>query len=148
MKKQEVFDIIINKQQELVAELEKSYKSYLEEADIDENETKDLDDMSHQDVATDMRNRAYEQYINANNDLEALQRFQQSSRDTATSGAMVETEDKIFILGIAFKSIDEKVKKEIFGVSSLSPAYQEMEGKKKGDSFTLGKQQYKIKSIS
>lgn len=139
--------------QQLIADLEKSvaiFENSIEGlkglSDLDENSTKDPEDLSNQNVSKDMEMRYNVQLEKARHDLIAVQQLLSRQNDSIAPGSLVETDKKWFFVGISNPAIkiDDK---ELICFSTSAPVYRLVEGKKPGDSFKLGKDAYRIRNI-
>lgn len=147
MDRKSILQLIINAQKEMVENLEQSVNSYAVEADIDESDGSiNPSDLSNQSTAKDMQLRLELTLSGALNELEKIKQFEDVQSETAIAGSIVETENKLFFLGSGITKLMIK-EKELLGVSIDAPAYNEIFGKKKGDSFTLANTAYKILDV-
>lgn len=146
MNKDEVLQTISGQLQANVDELRESLEGYRESADIDEGDTKDMEDFSQQSEQKEMQYRMQIQLDQAEAGLARLLEFSGTSLDEAIAGALVETDQNWFFLGVSFPAIPVNGK-DILGLSTESPAYLAMLSLKAGDSFGVGNMDYKIKKI-
>ncbi len=146
MNKKQKLQFLIDQQQLAINELRSSMEDFKADADMDEDDTKDPEDFSQQTVAKEAEMRLRQQLLRAENDLALLERFATESFNTVQAGALIETETYWFLAGISLGGYESK-KTDIHCVSVGSPAYEAILGKKVGDSFTLGNNQYLIKDI-
>lgn len=138
---------------QLLADLEKSVATFEERiqelkgvSDLDENSTKDPEDLSNQNVSKDMEMRYNVQLQQAKNDLTAVRQLSEKKNDTIAPGSLIETSQKWFFVGISSPAIDINGK-ELICFSTSAPIFSTLEGKKAGDSFKLGKDTYTISRI-
>ena len=87
------------------------------------------------------------QYDQAKSSLIRLHDLAGKDHAQAEAGALLETDKGWFFLGLPLASISVDGK-ELLGISTESPAFASIRGKKAGDSFTLGKNTYTITSVS
>ncbi|MCC6286970.1 MAG: hypothetical protein IT249_03725 [Chitinophagaceae bacterium] len=137
----------------VIAKLKQNAKSFTSNlntlntnADLDENATIDIDDRSQQDEATDIKNRLQEPLAAMENSIDAVKSFTNTVRKEISQGALAETKDTYFLIGVAVPPMEVNGKK-LVGVALDAPAYTTLFGKRKGDSFTLGNKTYKILSV-
>lgn len=116
-------------------------------ADIDESDTIDPEDLSHQTESIELKNLFQQQLIKAENDLDVLKKIDFSAKDSAIPGALISTENFHFFLGYASVPFDFEGKR-IVGVSVESPIYPEIKGKKAGDTFSFSEKNYTIIEIN
>lgn len=146
MDKVKVKQHIVKIQAAVVADLEKAFSRDLASADIDETETKDPEDYSHQTELNEMARTQELRLQRSKLDLRYIEDLPLEKNDLVEEGALVETETYHFYIGIAvhpFK-IDGK---QIAGISMESPIYRAMQGRTEGESFTYNDNRYTIKSI-
>lgn len=147
MDKKEIIQQILEAQNEVVNNLEKSVNSYKSEADIDENDGSiDPEDLSNQTTAKDMQLRMDLALSGAKVELERIKQYVDVQSDKAIAGSIVETKDKFFFLGSGITNLDVK-NKELLGVSIDAPAYNEIFGKQKGDTIQLGTNSFEILGV-
>ncbi|MGI9527934.1 MAG: hypothetical protein ACR2MS_12575 [Weeksellaceae bacterium] len=144
--RKEILDVIIDKQKELIQNLIQSLETYNSNTDLDEESTIDLDDQSHQADTQDLKIEMNQKLQMEQNDLKAIQSLRLRESDEVREGAVIETKDNIYFVGFAFSPIKHKGK-NIFGISTLAPAYQLNQGKKKGDTLILGNTETIIENI-
>lgn len=78
--------------------------------------------------------------------LHAMQLHQDDPHDRVELGSIVVTDKNTFYVSASIESFTVNGKK-MFGLSTKTPLYQAMEGKKAGDSFSFGKTTYHIREI-
>lgn len=144
--REEILNAIISGQEELVENLHKSIATYESTTDLDEHDTIDLDDQSHQVDIQDMEQEIRHKLKMEINDLKHIKSLRCKETNQVKEGAVIETEKAIFFVGFAFAPLDFKDKK-ILGISLAAPAFHANEGKKEGEQLILGNTQQKILSI-
>ena len=147
MDKKKAIQLLIEQQEIAIAELGKAMQRYKNDADIDEDATKDPQDFSNQTVSKEAERRVAQQINRAEEDKATLERFMDEAYNTVQSGALIETDKQLFLAGIAMGGFDSSVI-DVLCISADSPAYELVAGKKAGDSFTLGDNEYKITKVS
>ncbi len=147
MDKKKAIQLLIEQQDIAILELSKTMERYRSDADIDEDATKEPQDFSNQTVSKEAELRVTQQIRRAEEDKETLKRFAGENYDTVQSGALIETDKQLFLVGIALGGFDSNVI-DVLCISADSPAYEIVAGKKEDDSFTLGDKEYKIKNVS
>lgn len=145
-KRELVIASIIEHQEQVIKDFETLLEQYRSSADIDEEDTKDVEDLSRQEVASDMANSLEVQLVQAENDLKLLKNMDTRVTETVTQGSIVVTEDYKFFISIANHGFEVKGE-EFIGLALDAPIYSFMRGKKKGDSFSFNKKEYVIKDI-
>ena len=146
MKKQEIINRIIEEQKEIIKDLEKVIDLYKTTSDIDEDNTLDPEDFSHQAEAQEMKLRHEQRLIGEKQKLNFLESALQIDADSAKSGALIETDPYYIFIGLSSHPIKMEAK-EILSISEKAPVAQELLGKQVGDSFTIGDRTLEIKDI-
>jgi hypothetical protein len=146
MNKAKLQEKIIEIQTLIVSELKEKIDSSLSMIDIDETDTIDPEDLSHQSESLEMKN-LFEQKLNkAQIELDTLLHMDFSEKNEAIPGALVTTENFHFLIGFAAIPFEFEGKR-IVGVSIDSPIYPEIKGKVVGDRFSYSDNNYKILAI-
>lgn len=114
--------------------------------DIDETDSNDLGDYSHQDEIAEMNGLMDLQLEKAENEKLKLRSIDFSTKTKIGVGAIVRTDRFTFIIGIATLSFDVDGI-QCVGISLDAPIYAIMKDKKVGESFSFAGNNYKIKSI-
>ncbi len=144
--KEEIKNKLIELQKKMIAEFEEKVQDVHSMVDIDEEDTHDPEDFSHQYEAGEMEQLVKSQLYRAKEKLNDLQNMSIEPSSIVESGAIVETDKRNFVIGFSSTpfEIDEK---EFVGISKGAPVYAAMDGKKVGDSFEVGGTNYTIKNI-
>lgn len=141
MKRVNVLKLIIQKQEEVIENIEQSVLIYKADADLDEEDTMDPDDFSHQSESKDMQLR-FEQHLKEENQkLKVLQ----SELDEGNSLQFIESENYIILLGLSIPLF--KYNKSIIGISEDAPIYSSLRKLTKGDELKLGNTTEKVEDI-
>jgi len=85
----------------------------------------------------------------ANEELDLLNRLKKSedlTRDEVKLGAAVETDKGMFFVSASIEQFQVDGR-EMVGLSTKSPLYLAMEGKRKGDTFTYNNTTYRISDV-
>ena len=146
MNKEKLQHTLITIQQKAVLDIKERISSSQSMVDIDETDTVDPEDLSHQSESAEMRNLFQVQLRKAEEDLGTLMNLDFSEKDTVAPGALVRTEKFNFLIGHTSVPFDFEGY-HIVGVSVDSPIYPEMKGKRKGDSFSYSGNSYIIQEI-
>lgn len=137
---------LINQQELVIKELEEKINVAHSMVDIDESDTIDPEDRSHQYESGEMENLVKTQLQKAKADFETLKNLDFGTKTIVEPGAFVQTEKFNFIVGFPVVPFDFG-EMHIVGISQASPIYQFMTGKKVNDSFEFGGKHYTIKAI-
>lgn len=133
-------------QQKVIDDLEQAFNRDLVSADIDENETKDPEDYSHQQELNQMARTFELRLNNSRNEMAYLKDLSTEALDTVGEGALVETEQYHFYISIPTNPFKFEGR-TVVGISNEAPIYKAMRGKKEGDAFSFGDKTYKIVSV-
>ncbi len=147
IEKKRIIQLIINRQQMVVADLKKSIESYKEAADLDEEATRDMDDFAQQNENKETQLRLEQQLSSAQTDMDVLEFYADSNYDSVQAGALLQTDSLYFLIGLSLGAFEDKTLTVQF-VSTGSPAYDSLVGKKVNDHFKLGNTDYKILAIA
>src|SRR4030095_6524237 len=146
MNKEEVLQAVTRHMESNIKDLNQSLADYEAASNLDESDTIDPEDFSQQSEGKEMQYQVKSQLDREQASLSQLKEFSGKKHTVAKSGALIETDKNWFLMGISFPSL--KVDgKELLGISPESPAYNVLNGKSKGESFTLGKNNYSILNI-
>lgn len=145
--KKAIYLKLIKKQEKIVSEIEETIQMRTKEADMEENETIDMEDYSHQDENHSLVLALKEQLAAAQTELDDLREYENSSNDQLERGALVETEDAYFVVGPSVRRIQYE-DKDVISISDQSTVYKNNEGAKKGDELKTNNASFKILSIS
>ena len=145
--KEELFKQLISEQEAIVEQLEKAQKRETSDADLEEGATIDPDDQSHQTQSTDMAT-FYEDMQGDNKAMILeLKSTMTLTKSVVEHGALVETENLLFVIGIPVTSTSFQGRK-VVGVSPRSPVFLQNENRTSADHFLLNERSLVIISIS
>ena len=144
--KKEVIELVIEQQNKLVEHLKTAVDELHTGADIDEEDTIDPEDFSHQTETGDMMLRMKQQLAEAQRDLEQIHNLDQDPSEHVQAGTLVQTDKMNFLVCIPTKPFDFKGKKTL-GISTEAPLYKAMLNKVKGDKFTFGDDEYTVENV-
>lgn len=116
-------------------------------ADIDEESVRDREDFSHQNEATDLKSAFKSRLGPVKAGLEYLGRHADLKSTTSEEGSILVTENLIIYLGLSFENIERDKQKDIIGISTKAPIYNDLVGLKAGDTFKMGEQNATVQSI-
>lgn len=146
MNKSAIIETISAQLKRNMDELIISLDNYETTSDLDENDTRDMEDLSQQDESKEIQRQLQRQLTQAQETYAQLQELAGETVSSAKPGALVSTDKNLFYIGPSMASIPVG-DKELFCISSESPAFQVMRGKKAGDSFELANEKFEILSI-
>jgi len=147
MDKNEVIAKIIDEQNNVINSLKNSVSRYRIASDIDENDSIDPEDFSHQDEANEMQLRYEQMLIQAKNNLEILESYKSKNYTSIESGALIETEDLYLFVGISLQQFKLN-SKTVITISEQAPIYNSIKYKTIGEKIAIGMIQNTILSIS
>jgi len=147
MTKSEVLNTIIEQQNTIIRNLENSVSRYKTASDMDENDSIDPEDFSHQDEANEMQLRYEQMLIQAKKNLETLESYKTKKYTTIESGTLIETEDLYLFVGISLQQFKYN-EKSVITISEQAPIYNLIKDKSVGEKITLGTIENTILSIS
>jgi hypothetical protein len=147
MNKQLLFQYLIQGQEETIRDLREKIASSNGMVDVDETDTIDPEDLSHQTEAGEMKHLFEKQLFRKEVELEQLKNMNIEQKMLVEAGAYVSTEKFHFFVGHATMPFDFEGK-HIVGISVDSPIFPKMKGKYKGDSFSHAGNDYTILDIS
>ncbi|TXI85766.1 MAG: hypothetical protein E6Q37_05700 [Crocinitomicaceae bacterium] len=146
MDKQALHAFLVESQQVIIRDLEEKIALDSSMADIDENDTIDPEDLSHQAESATLKQLFTQKLAKAKADLANLEQVDFSAKTSALPGAVVSTEKFHFVLGYAAIPFEFE-NKTIVGVSVDSPIFPEIKGKQIGDVFAYSDNTYTIVEI-
>lgn len=146
MNKEGLIATLREQQISLVHEFQEKISTLHSLVDVDELDTLDPEDFSHQFESGEMEQLMRVHLKNAKHQLDALDSIDFSLKSTVREGACVVTDH--FTCIIAFASPPFKYDgKIIIGISKDSPIYAAMMGLKEGDQFNCGGNSHRILQI-
>ncbi|WP_018629696.1 hypothetical protein [Niabella aurantiaca] len=144
--KKEIMDAILKALEKDTTGIMQEIDTQESNADIDTEATADLDALSQRDQATDIYNLLRQSKETAENTVAIVKKYQNISRNDIGPGALIETTEHFFLVGVVLPPLDINDKK-VIGIPLDAPAYANLEGKKKGDEIHLGEADYLILSV-
>jgi hypothetical protein len=146
MNKEALKNMVIDQQVKIINELAEKIETTHSMVDIDESDTLDPEDFSHQHESGEIEQLMLTQLQKAKMDLEALRGIDFSAKSSVEPGAVVITEKFNFLIGFPSIPFDFDGL-HLVGVSKASPIYPFMTGKRSGESFKFGDKTYTITEI-
>lgn len=146
MDKQKFQNKLKEQQLAIIADIQEKIETMGTMADIDESDTIDPEDFSHQTESGELKVLFEQKLRKAQADLDAINKIDFSEKKSAETGAIVSTEKFNFFLGLAMVPFEFENKK-IVGVSTESSIFPVIQGKKIGDTFAHSDNQYTIIEI-
>ncbi len=146
MKKEHIKEKLFAMQENIIRELQEKVELTHTMVDIDEDDTIDPEDYSHQYESGEMEQLMRVQVNKAKRSLDLLKSIDFSQKTSIEPGAYVETNKFNFLIGFTTVPFDVDGK-HIVGISTESPIYPIMLDKKKGDKFSFSGVDYTINEI-
>lgn len=147
MNKNEIIKNIINEQNVVISTIENSVSRYKNASDIDENDSIDPEDFSHQDEAKEMQLRYEQILVQAKNNLDFLETYKNKETTKIELGSLIETEDLYIFIGISLQQFMLNGK-NVIAISEEAPIYNSIKEKTIGEKITIGTIENTIISIS
>ncbi|MFN6946183.1 MAG: hypothetical protein ACK4ND_14630 [Cytophagaceae bacterium] len=135
----------IDIQTEKVSTAKKAMDEAQQSANEGGNSTEEMTD-SFRETMQNTRDMYAKRYFEVLNELDVLKRIPVSGSKEVEPGAVIYTDMHSYYVSISLGSI-EYDGNNYFAISSLSPIYKIMEGKKKGDTFIFRDKTVKIIDI-
>lgn len=146
MNKQLVKENLLAIQSQVINDLKERIQVNHEMVDLDENNTIDLDDFSHQDESANMRMLLTDQLERAKLIKSKIDSIDFGEKTQIEVGAVVKT--NLFSFVISIPTLPFQVEnKQYIGISTGAPIFSVMKGKKTGDTFNYANNQYKIEDV-
>ncbi|MCC2591258.1 hypothetical protein [Chryseobacterium sp. MFBS3-17] len=142
----EILSKILEEQYKVIDNLQHSVELYKKESDMDEDDTSDPDDYARQTEAKDMQLRFEKMLSKEKNDLLFVLAEKDKSHTEAEQGALIETDQNYFFLGVALPAFKFQGK-DVFCISPEAPIYGKIKGKKEGDALEMGNKTINITAI-
>lgn len=146
MEKQSIKNFLLEKQSRLVTELKEQTQTIHTMVDIDESDTIDPEDYSHQYESQEMEQMLKVQLNRAERGSEVLASLDITPKTKVETGAIIQTDSLNFFIGYPTIPFDMEGKRYV-GISAGSPIYTLMNGKRKGESFQYAGTSYNITNI-
>ena len=147
MNKAKLKERLLQMQELMLTEFKEKIQMTHSMVDIDEDDTHDPEDLSHQYESGELEELFKLQLHRAHRQLEELKHLDFDPKSCAEPGAIVHTDKRNFILGFSTVPFDLDGE-EYVGVSRSAPIYTSLQGKKVGQSFTFCGTDYLINSIN
>lgn len=144
--KAELKNKVIQMQQHIVGQLEEQVQTMREAADLDEDNTLDSEDYSHQGEYGEMMQHLGEQSRREQELLDAVKSLPIDAMDSVGPGALVETQDFTFFISIHTHPFQWEGF-NIMGLPTDAPLYALLRGKQAGDTVAFTDREYTIKTI-
>lgn len=147
MKRVDIITIIIEEQKVVIDSLEQTVERYKIASDLDEESTHDPEDFSQQTQAKDMQLRYEKMLKEANQSLAFLETELKEMHEKIEKGTLIETDKNFLFVGISVPVFTFE-DKEVVAFSDHAPVFQNIKGKNRGDTVTVGSNTLQIIDFS
>lgn len=138
---------LIEIQEQIINDLKERVNAHYELVDLDDNDTLDPEDYSHQNESSDMEQLLSQQLEKAKQDLAKINSIDFSNKTKIELGSVVQTNHFSFIIGVSTLPFQIE-NKNFIGISTNAPIYSAMIGKKENETFTYSNNSYHIVAIN
>lgn len=146
MNKIKILEQIVKEQSKTLANLTASIQKYKSASDMDEDDTLDPEDYSHQGEAREMKMRMEQLLLRESKNLEIIEKCLSIENEEVAFGALLDLDSKYLFVGVSIHPFSFEGK-EVYSISTEAPIFQLIKGKKVNELIELGTNSYKIKSI-
>ncbi|WP_392437081.1 hypothetical protein ACF3N7_09115 [Cruoricaptor ignavus] len=146
MTRKDIMQALMDEQQQIVERLAKRTDELDNAADLDEDDTIDPEDLSHQDELKQQQFGMEDVLAKANENLAILKSFENQEFTTVEEGSIVNLDEMIVFIGAAIPAVDFNGKK-LIGISSDAPLFTVVQGKTVGEKVKLGEKTAEILNI-
>ncbi len=147
MNKINIINSLIDEQKKIILTIEDSILRYKNASDLDENDSSDPEDFSHQDEAKDMQMRYEQMFIQTKNNLEFLAQCKNKICTSIETGALIETENLYLFIGISLPQFELNNKK-VISITEQAPIFNLIKEKSLGKKIVIGTTENTILAIS
>lgn len=146
MNKIKILEQIVKEQSKTLANLTASIQKYKSASDMDEDDTLDPEDYSHQGEAREMKMRMEQLLLKESKNLELIEKCLSIENEEVAFGALLDLDSKYIFVGVSIHPFSFEGK-EVYSISTEAPIFQLIKGKKVNELIELGTNSYIIKSI-
>jgi hypothetical protein len=146
MNKAVLQDKLVEIHRTIIGEIKEKIAASHNAIDIDESDTIDPEDLSHQSEEATLKLLYQKQLKQAEKEIQSIQKIDFSTKNKVEPGAFVETDALCFFIGSPVLPFEFEGKR-VIGISVDSPIMHEITGKGMHDSFSYNDKMYAIKAI-
>lgn len=129
-----------------LAHAREQYAEFIASARLDRTEPHEIDEISQATMAGDLA-EAFDQPVQEHSEkLAVLEEMEFGPCDSVREGAVVQLEDRWFVISISTARFDFDGK-TFMGISTAAPIYEDLEGSKAGDTVTFRDQKLKVGAV-
>ncbi|WP_162340240.1 hypothetical protein [Cyclobacterium salsum] len=146
--KKKVMEQAILTQEALVADFRNRIKELRDGEQQTQDQPFEYDQQGQEDESAIVINRMADELNFVIEELDFLKQMKTAANlfEEVTLGAIVKTDKMTFFPSVSIENF-EVDGENLFGISRKAPIYAEMEGKKKGDSFSMNDRSYTILDV-
>lgn len=144
--KQRIYEELKHQIELVILDIEQMLESIRKAKDLDEEDTRDIDDLARQDEDSNLHNSIELQLQKVLIKQNTLQSLDLTEKEAIFSGSVVITDQNNFFISVPNPEFDID-NTSFIGIGTDAPIYLFMKGKKKGDAFKYGKKIYTIKEV-
>ena len=146
MEKEKIKQTLIANQEQIISDIKERIKANFELVDLDENDTLDPEDYSHQNESSEIGQLLTSQLEKSKKELAKIISLDFSKKTKIEVGAIVQTNHFSFVIGVSTLPFQIE-NKNFIGISTDAPIYSATIRKKENDTFTYSNNSYHIVSI-
>ena len=146
MDKQKLKAALIKLEKHTIEDVSKEHDNYLHGNMLDQDDVVDLDDQSHHVESDEVTHQLDKQIDEHQHHLFTINNISFEDTDTVQPGAVVKVNGRSMVIAVAHPRFTYNGA-EFIGVSTESPIYQALRGKKAGDTVTLNNKELTIESL-
>jgi len=146
--KKKVMEQAIKYQEAIVSDFRTRIKELRDGEQQAQGDKFEYDQQGQEDESAIVINRMADELNFVVEELDFLKQMKTANNifDEVTLGAVVHTDKMTFFPSVSIENFDVEGE-SLFGISQKAPIYKEMQGKKKGDTFSLNDRTYKILDV-
>ncbi|MFT7611259.1 MAG: hypothetical protein ACI9J3_000201 [Parvicellaceae bacterium] len=146
MNKKEVKKLLIAEQKEVIENLKQEINDLHQGSDLDEDDTIDPEDFSHQAEISNIEMNLSQRLNSAKEQLSSIENLSDEPMNSIGPGALVESEHDLIYVSIAARSF-KYTDKPLFPISRDSPIYKKLLKLNVGDALVIGEEESVIQAI-
>ena len=147
MNKTTVRNTLLSLEEDSLTHAKQGYADYLKSAMLDRTESIESDETAQAETASDLA-EAFDQPVHTHTaKIEKLKAIDFGEKSEVEEGAIVRFNDRYFVISVSTARF-ECDGESFMGISPQAPIYQEMQGKRTGETFSYGGRQFDIQAVS
>ena len=145
MNKKNLIRAVLAQKEELLKAIKTDVALHNSGLDLDEGDTLDPEDFSHQTESGEMKHLAENHRDMLESEIDQIKDLDEIAKEHVAFGSLVITENAQFLMGISFNHFDNEP--NLHGVGKGSPIFNAFIGKEKGDKAEVNGKTYLIEEI-